>query len=154
MAVSAAASTSTPAASVNKNNSCTALTTSSSTVCNCPRIAPTSNTVRLGKACTRSRSTAALAGGRWNEVIQLCGASASACGERMAKKFTRIESQSTRRVPLTTTSTCCPAMSNPSLSPTASFSERASPDSSDTSAASGRSQRPCSTRFDSGSVSP
>ncbi|KAG1433598.1 hypothetical protein G6F56_014566 [Rhizopus delemar] len=64
VAVRAAASTSTPAARVNRNSSWTALPTSFSTDCNCCRMAPTSNTVRFGNSRTSAGSTAAFSGGR------------------------------------------------------------------------------------------
>src|SRR5690606_11256478 len=59
VAVSAADSTSTPAARVNTNSSCTAMTTWSSTDCSWFRMEPTSNTVRLGNCRSSSRGKAA-----------------------------------------------------------------------------------------------
>ena len=72
----------------------------------------------------------------------------------MAKKLTRMVSQSTRRMLVTAASTCWPATSNSILSPSLMPSVLARPDSSETSSAPGASQRPCSMRLDEGSSSP
>ncbi|KAG1246094.1 hypothetical protein G6F65_020870 [Rhizopus arrhizus] len=92
--------------------------------------------------------------GEWEPFEEDHTAMITAAGVKMAKKFTRIVSQSTRRVLETAASTCWPATSKVILSPSFRPSVLARPDSSDTSDDPGASQRPCSILLDEGISSP
>ena len=69
VAASAAYSTSTPAASVNRNRNSMAAMTWSSTACTWRKMALVSSTVRLGISRTSSVPNCACAAGRWKAVM-------------------------------------------------------------------------------------
>ena len=93
------------------------------------------------------RTSPSLPGGRWNEVIRLCGCVASAAGEPIMKKLTCIESHFSSRLPTRVISTGWPATSKRRWSP--SFRPRVfmMPTSAETSAAWGWIQRPAASRL-------
>jgi hypothetical protein len=144
VAVTAANSTTTPAASVKPNRNSTARTTLSSTDCTWSSVLVMSTLVTLGKRRTSWLSKPGRSGAR-NAVMYVDGTSGSSLTGNITKKFARIEPQSTLRSDVMRPCTGRPPMSKPSSSPSFSPSVAAMPSSTLTPPFSSGTHSPATT---------
>ncbi len=144
VAVTAANSTTTPAASVKPKRNSTARITLSRTPCTCVMVAVMSTLVTLGKARTSALSKPACSGAR-NAPMKVTGMSGSALTGYITKKFACMELQSTLRSDVIFASLAVPATSKRSVSPSLRPSVSARPASTLTAPCSPGVQRPATT---------
>ena len=144
VAVTAANSTTKPAASVKPNRNSTARMTWSSTRCTWLMVLVMSTLVILGNSRTKALSNP-LVSGALKAPIYVLGTSLSTPTGYITKKLARMEPQSTLRSEVIFDSVCTPPMSKRRLSPSFRFSVLAMPSSTLTAPSSSSVQRPAIT---------